>query len=108
MKNQATRFFEGRSCSDSLDQGGLGIPERVLNYLPVASGPKWAQRIDVSPVAAQDLVSFVRRERAGLALRGMRSTRWSNSSKVEQDVAADRQKLDSFILNHPTCPGGRT
>ena len=108
MKNQVSRIFEGRSCGDSLGRGGLVILEHVVNYLPVASGPKRVQRIDVSPVQAQGLESFVLRERAGLALWGTRSTRWSKSSKVEQDVAADRQKLDSFNLNHPTCPGGRT
>ena len=100
MKNQVTRFIEGRSCGDSLGQGGLVIPEHVLNYLPVASGPKRVQRIDVSPVQAQGLESFVLRERAGLALRGMRTTRRSKSSKVEQDAAADRHQPRNFNLNH--------
>ena len=101
MKNQVAKFIEGRSCGDSLGQGGLVIPEHVLNYLPVAGGPKWVQRIDVSPVQAPGLESLVLRDRAGLALWGMRSTRRSKSSKVEQDAAADRLLPRNFNPYHP-------
>ena len=89
MKNQFAQFIEGRSCGDSLGQGGLVIPEHVLNDLPVASGPKRVQRIDVSPVAAPGLESFVLRDRAGLALWGISSTSSRRIDRVQQDMDAN-------------------
>ena len=89
MNHLAYRDIEGRSCWAGRHQGGLAKLNQVDSNIPSACGLKLVKRIDARPVRLQGLESFILRDRAGLALWGISSTKRRLSDRVQQDMDAN-------------------
>ena len=89
MNHLAYRVIEGLSSWVGRHQGGLAKLNQVDSNIPLACGLKLVKRIDDRPPQAPGLESFVRRDRAGLALWGISSTKRSLIDRVQQDMDAN-------------------
>jgi len=87
MNHLAYRDIEGRSSWVGRDHGGLAKLNQVDSNIPLACGLKLVKRIDARPPPVPGLESFVRRDRAGLALWGISSTRRRLIDRVQQSMA---------------------
>ena len=89
MNHLAYRDIDRRFCWAGRHQGGLAKLNQVDSNIPLACGLKLVKRIDDRPPQALGLDSFVLRDRAGLALWGIPSTKRRLIDRVQQDMDAN-------------------